>query len=281
MAPRPGRTARTCAATRRPAPARAGSARRSPAPQLGAIPLVRRSPGGVIRTRTCSNPHRNSGVSPAVAALRRNVDSRPCSPPPPSVRRAYSGSPSPPEPVRRSGSSCSPTSSTAPPDSSRSATSARPRTTRTGSSTSRTRCTSASRRPCRARWTARWLVWMFNHLYLIAQLGVIPAALIFLWFRNQPIYRTLRNTILATWLLSVPIYGLFPVAPPRLADIGIVDTISDAHDEHELELVDELLQRARGGAEPARRLRDGGRASRCSPRCATPSCATPRCCGAR
>ena len=55
---------------------------------------------------------------------------------------------------------------------------------------------------------------------------MIPAALIFLWFRNQRIYRTLRNTILATWLLSVPVYGLFPVAPPRLADIGIVDTIS-------------------------------------------------------
>jgi hypothetical protein len=71
-----------------------------------------------------------------------------------------------------------------------------------------------------------WLVWIFNHLYLIAQLGVIPAALIFLWFRSPAIYRTLRNTILATWLLSVPIYGLFPVAPPRLADIGIVDTIT-------------------------------------------------------
>ena len=71
-----------------------------------------------------------------------------------------------------------------------------------------------------------WLVWIFNHLYLIAQLGVIPAALIFLWFRSPAIYRTLRNTILATWLLSVPVYGLFPVAPPRLADIGLVDTIS-------------------------------------------------------
>jgi len=71
-----------------------------------------------------------------------------------------------------------------------------------------------------------WLVWIFNHLYLIAQLGVIPAALIFLYHRSQALYVTLRNTILATWLLSVPVYGLFPVAPPRLADIGIVDTIS-------------------------------------------------------
>ena len=71
------------------------------------------------------------------------------------------------------------------------------------------------------------LVWLFNHLYLASQLGVIPAVLIFLWFRAPRIYRTLRNTILATWLLSVPVYGLFPVAPPRLADIGIVDTISE------------------------------------------------------
>jgi hypothetical protein len=69
-------------------------------------------------------------------------------------------------------------------------------------------------------------IWILNRLYLIAQLGVIPAVLIFLYNRSYAIYRTLRNTILATWLLSVPVYGLFPTAPPRLADIGIVDTIS-------------------------------------------------------
>jgi membrane-associated phospholipid phosphatase len=71
-----------------------------------------------------------------------------------------------------------------------------------------------------------WAIWILNHLYLIAQLGVIPAALIFLYRRNQTLYATLRNTILATWLISVPVYGLFPVAPPRLADIGISDTIT-------------------------------------------------------
>ena len=71
-----------------------------------------------------------------------------------------------------------------------------------------------------------WMLWVLNHLYLIAQLGVIPAALIFLYRRSYSIYATLRNTILATWLISVPVYGLFPVAPPRLADIGITDTIS-------------------------------------------------------
>src|SRR3954466_7681002 len=71
-----------------------------------------------------------------------------------------------------------------------------------------------------------WAIWVLNHLYLIAQLGVLPGALIFLYHRSADLYAKLRNTILATWLLSVPVYGLFPVAPPRLANIGITDTIS-------------------------------------------------------
>jgi hypothetical protein len=71
-----------------------------------------------------------------------------------------------------------------------------------------------------------WVLWVLNRLYLLAQLGVIPAVLIFLYNRSWAIYATLRNTILATWLLSVPVYGLFPVAPPRLSGIGIEDTIS-------------------------------------------------------
>jgi hypothetical protein len=71
-----------------------------------------------------------------------------------------------------------------------------------------------------------WAIWVLNRLYLLAQLFVIPAVLIFLYNRSFAIYATLRNTIIATWLLSVPVYGLFPVAPPRLADIGIADTIS-------------------------------------------------------
>jgi hypothetical protein len=71
-----------------------------------------------------------------------------------------------------------------------------------------------------------WAMWVLNRLYLIAQLGVIPAVLIFLYNRSWKVYVTLRNTILATWLISVPVYGLFPVAPPRLADIGIQDTIT-------------------------------------------------------
>jgi membrane-associated phospholipid phosphatase len=32
--------------------------------------------------------------------------------------------------------------------------------------------------------------------------------------------------VLTTWLLAVPVFALFPVAPPRLAGIGLTDTVS-------------------------------------------------------
>jgi hypothetical protein len=69
-------------------------------------------------------------------------------------------------------------------------------------------------------------LWVLNHLYLAAQLLVVPGALLWLYRSAPAAYARLRNTVLATWLLSVPVYALFPVAPPRLADVGLVDTIS-------------------------------------------------------
>src|SRR5512133_2993247 len=71
-----------------------------------------------------------------------------------------------------------------------------------------------------------WAIWLLNHLYLAAQLLVVPAALVFTYRRSRPVYERLRNTILATWLISIPVYAAFPVAPPRLANIGLVDTIT-------------------------------------------------------
>jgi PAP2 superfamily len=74
--------------------------------------------------------------------------------------------------------------------------------------------------------TGTWVLWLLNHLYLAAQLVVLPGSLIFLYHRSQPLYERLRNTILATWVISIPVYAAFPVAPPRLAESGLVDTIT-------------------------------------------------------
>jgi uncharacterized membrane protein len=68
--------------------------------------------------------------------------------------------------------------------------------------------------------------WILSNLYLAAQLAVVPAALIWLYRRSPRVYRELRNTVISTWLIAVPVFALFPVAPPRLADIGLVDTVS-------------------------------------------------------
>ena len=69
-------------------------------------------------------------------------------------------------------------------------------------------------------------LWVLNHLYLAAQLVVVPVVLAWLYRCSRPTYQRLRNTVLATWLISVPVYAVFPVAPPRLAGVGLVDTIT-------------------------------------------------------
>jgi membrane-associated phospholipid phosphatase len=65
-----------------------------------------------------------------------------------------------------------------------------------------------------------------NYVYLVAQNLVLPASLVLLYRVNRTVYTTLRNTLLATWLLALPVYALFPAAPPRLAGLGIADTVS-------------------------------------------------------
>jgi membrane-associated phospholipid phosphatase len=69
-------------------------------------------------------------------------------------------------------------------------------------------------------------IWILNNLYLAAQLVVVPGTLFWLYRRDHALYVRLRNTVLATWLIAMPIYALFPVAPPRLADVGLIDTIT-------------------------------------------------------
>jgi hypothetical protein len=70
------------------------------------------------------------------------------------------------------------------------------------------------------------LLTFLNYVYLVAQNLVLPASLVLLYRLNRSTYRMLRNTLLATWLLALPVYAVFPAAPPRLAGLGIVDTVS-------------------------------------------------------
>jgi membrane-associated phospholipid phosphatase len=70
------------------------------------------------------------------------------------------------------------------------------------------------------------VMWLLGNVYLAAQLAVVPGSLVYLYRRAPAIYRRLRDTVLATWLIAVPIYAAFPVAPPRLAEAGMSDVVS-------------------------------------------------------
>ncbi|MGE3137931.1 MAG: phosphatase PAP2 family protein [Thermoleophilia bacterium] len=70
------------------------------------------------------------------------------------------------------------------------------------------------------------VMWVVNRLYLVAQFAVLPAGLIWIYRRRPALYPRLRTTVLATWLIALPVYVLFPTAPPRLAGVGVLDTVS-------------------------------------------------------
>lgn len=70
------------------------------------------------------------------------------------------------------------------------------------------------------------VVWLLNHIYLAAQFVVAPVALAVAAWRSRLVFRRLRDALLLSWLLATPVDALLPVAPPRLAGVGLVDTIT-------------------------------------------------------
>lgn len=56
---------------------------------------------------------------------------------------------------------------------------------------------------------------------------MVPIALVWVYRRRRDLYPPLRTTMLATSLLALPVYALFLTAPPRLAGIGLFDTVSE------------------------------------------------------
>jgi phosphatidylinositol alpha-mannosyltransferase len=63
-------------------------------------------------------------------------------------------------------------------------------------------------------------------LYLLAQLVAVPLALVVVYKRRRSVYPLLRTSLLGAWLVAIPIFAVFPTAPPRLADIGIADSVT-------------------------------------------------------
>ena len=69
------------------------------------------------------------------------------------------------------------------------------------------------------------LVRGLNIFYFVGHFLFTGVFFVWLYHRSKPAYRTFRNGFLAATAIALLIHWRFPTAPPRLADVGLVDTL--------------------------------------------------------
>lgn len=72
-----------------------------------------------------------------------------------------------------------------------------------------------------------WLSKAANWIYIWGHWPVIIAVLVWLAVRVPDRYRVYRNAMLISGLVGIVIFAAFPVSPPRLLDLGLVDTVTE------------------------------------------------------
>ena len=70
-----------------------------------------------------------------------------------------------------------------------------------------------------------WLGTFASWFYVWGYLPVLAVALVGLFVRHPGDYAFLRNALLAGGIVGLPVYVLWPLAPPRLTDLGYTDTV--------------------------------------------------------
>ena len=71
-----------------------------------------------------------------------------------------------------------------------------------------------------------WLGTVASWFYVWGYLPVVAGALVVLFLHHPRDYARLRNALLAGGIVGLPVYVLYPLAPPRLTDLGYTDTVA-------------------------------------------------------
>jgi hypothetical protein len=72
----------------------------------------------------------------------------------------------------------------------------------------------------------RWLVDLANWIYIWGHWPAIAVTAIWLFSRHVRAYQRLRDAFFASGAIGLLIFALLPVAPPRLLEAGLVDTVT-------------------------------------------------------
>lgn len=67
---------------------------------------------------------------------------------------------------------------------------------------------------------------VLNWIYIWGHWPVIAVTLVWLAYRNPEVFRRTRNAMMVSGGIGLVLFALFPVAPPRLTDIGMADTVT-------------------------------------------------------
>lgn len=68
---------------------------------------------------------------------------------------------------------------------------------------------------------------VLNWVYIWGHWPVIVAVLLWLFVHHPEGYRWVRNTMLLSGGIGLVVFAAYPVAPPRLTTLGLVDTVSE------------------------------------------------------
>ena len=71
-----------------------------------------------------------------------------------------------------------------------------------------------------------WIVTAANWMYIWGHWPLIASVAVWLLVRRPGAYQLFRNAFFISGTIGIIIFVTFPVAPPRLADVGVVDTVT-------------------------------------------------------
>jgi membrane-associated phospholipid phosphatase len=66
-----------------------------------------------------------------------------------------------------------------------------------------------------------------NWVYIWGHWPVIIVTMVWLAWRHRDVFRRLRDAMMVSGLLGMLVFVTYPVAPPRLAGLGLVDTVTE------------------------------------------------------